>query len=299
MKQTFVVGCPRAGTTIVQAMLARHPAVLSLPGTAFFERMYGDLASRWGDAHANRQPPRLRQRLGLSRKHERQLLRDLQRLAPAAPSTLVRPSLSRQRLQQRFIRLLDLLGEAAGCDMWLEQSPGHLLYLPEIEALVPNARFVHVVRPGADVIASLLDAGLLSERDDAFGGGTVRWSRRWNRAMKIHGQYLGHPRHYLLFLEDLIEQPQREWKRLCQFLDLDPARSGDADCTQAIADLDQAPWKRLAPKGKADALLGAKAQRRLQTRLASYEALRAQCLHMLGTQEQRRADRRLAALSGG
>lgn len=306
MKRTFVVGCPRAGTTIVQAMLARHPAVLAVPETAFFERMHGDLAWRWGDAHARRQAWRLRQRLGFSRTHERHLLLDLQRDSAAAPVGTVRPSLSRSLLQRRFVQTLDALGLAAGRQMWLEKTPQHLLYIPEIETLVPDARFVHVIRRGADVIASLLDAGLLFEHGDPFGGGTVLWARRWNRAMQIHRQYLEHPRHYLLFLEDLIEQPQREWTRLCRFLDLDPARSTDRDCVQAIADLDQEPWRRRSPGGRprmpgneTETLFGPKAHRWLQARLISYDELHERWLQTRGPQEPRHTNRQVSAGSGG
>lgn len=305
MKRTFVVGCPRSGTTIVQAMLARHPAVFTLPETAFFERVHGNLAWRWGDAHAAPRTPRLRQRLGLTRKHERQLLLDLRQAASLARASTIRPSLFRPLLQKRFVNLLDALSRAEGRQMWLEKTPNHLLYIPEIEALAPDARFVHVIRPGAEVIASLVDASLLFERDNAFGGGTVLWARRWNRAMQIHRQYLGDPRHYLLFLEDLIDQPQQEWARLCRFLELDPAQSLDDDCAQVIADLEQEPWKRhalsgrlLVPESKVDSLFGPKVKRWLQAKLASYDELRAQWLQTRGPREQRRKGRHLSVLSG-
>lgn len=295
MKRTFVVGCPRSGTTIVQAMLARHPSVFTLPETAFFEYVHGNLAWRWGDAHAEHRPPRLRQRLGFSRKHERQLLLSLRAMGEeAAPGTLPRPSLRGDALQSRFVRLLDELARSAGRDTWLEKTPNHLLYLPEIEAAVPDARFVHVVRPGAETIASIIDASMLFESDNAFGGGTIHWARRWNRAMQIHRAHLNHPRHYLLFLEDLIAQPHQTWNELCRFLDLDPGRSLDDHCSQTIANLEREPWKRRAlhghlgvPERKVDNLFGPKVQRWLQARLASYDALRAQWLQARGTPEAR------------
>jgi len=304
MKRTFVVGCPRSGTTVVQAMLARHPAVFTLPETAFFEHILGNLAWRWGDAQAEHRPPRLRQRLGFTRKYERQLFLSLQRLSTASPDALPRPSLRTRTMQRRFVRLLDALTQAADRDMWIEKTPNHLLYLPEIEALVPEGRFVHVIRPGAEVIASLIDASLLFESDNAFGGGTVHWARRWNRAMQIHRAYLQHPRHYLLFLEDLIAQPQQEWRRLCRFLELDPSLSLDDNCTQVIADLDQEPWKRRAlngrlhaPESKVDSLFGPKVQRWLQAKLASYDELRAQWLQARGPQDTHAAVRNVVALS--
>ena len=305
MKRTFVVGCPRSGTTVVQAMLARHPAVFSLPETAFFAHVHGNAAWRWGDAHAKPRPPRLRQRLGFTRKRERELILALQRLGSASPAALPQPSLRVDILQRRFVRLLDAITHAAQRDMWLEKTPDHLLYLPEIESLVPDARFVHVVRPGADVIASLIDASLLFDGgDDAFGGGVVHWARRWNRAVEIHRSHLHHPRHYLLFLEDLVAQPQQEWTRLCRFLELDPSLSLDEHCTQVIADLEQEPWKRRAlngrlhaPQSKVDSLFGPKVQRWLQAKLASYDELRAQWLQTRDPQPPRAVARNVVALT--
>lgn len=311
MKRTFVVGCPRSGTTIVQAMLARHPSVFTLPETAFFEHVHGNLAWRWGDANAERRPPRLRQRLGFSRKYERQLFLSLQRTTSTAPGSPVRPPLRTRALERRFLLLLDEMASAAEREMWLEKTPNHLLYLPEIEALAPDARFVHVIRPGAETIASLIDASLLFESDNAFGGGTIHWARRWNRAMQIHRARLDHPQHYLLFLEDLVAQPQLAWNDLCRFLGLDPGQALDDNCTQVIADLEREPWKQRAlngrlhaPENKVDSLFGPKVQHWLQAKLVSYDELREQWLRTRSTGEACRTARgpcmrSVAALSSG
>jgi len=287
MRRTFVVGCPRSGTTIVQAMLARHPAVLTLPETALFEHLYGNLAWRWGDADAVYQQARLRQRLGFTRKHERSLFMTLQQMLPSAPASLMHAPLRTRAFEQRFIALLDQLTREEGRDLWLEKTPNHLLYIPEIEALVPDARFIHVIRPGMDVLASLFDTSLLFESDQAIGGGTVHWAHRWNRAMQIHRAHIDRPQHHLLFLDDLIEHPEREWERLCGFLQISADAPPPHDiCHQGIAHLDQDPWKRRAvdhgrlraPDSKADDLFGPKLQRWLRNRLASYDDLRAQYL---------------------
>lgn len=283
MRRTFVVGCPRSGTTIVQALLARHPAVYTLPETAFFEQLHGDLAWRWGDANIEPRRRRWRQSLGLTRRHIRETFAALHvQLAGARPAM---PAAYHWRtLSQRFLALLDRSAASAGRSMWLEKTPNHLLYIPEIEALAPDAHFVHVVRRGIDVLASLADVYLRYENDEAFGGGTVHWARRWNRAMDIHAQHVGRPNHHFVFLEDLVRQPEAEWARLCAFLQLPPEAPLDQACQQSIANLKDEPWKVSAIEGqvreadrKVDGLFGPKLQRWLQGRLASYEDLRAQC----------------------
>ncbi|AIF49478.1 sulfotransferase family protein [Dyella japonica] len=283
MQRTFVVGCPRSGTTIVQALLARHPAIYTLPETAFFEQLHGDLAWRWGDAGVQPRRRRWRQALGLTRRDMRQTFAALQlQLAGSRPSL---PAVYHwHTLSRRFLQLLDHSAIAAGRVMWLEKTPNHLLYIPEIEALAPDARFVHVVRRGMDVLASLADVYLRFENDDAFGGGTVHWARRWNRAMDIHAQHVGRPHHHFIFLEDLVRQPDTEWARLCAFLELPPEAPLESASHQSIANLKDEPWKVSAIEGqvretdrKVDSLFGPKLQRWLLGRLASYDELRAQC----------------------
>jgi len=283
MRRTFIVGCPRSGTTIVQALLARHPAIYTLPETAFFERLHGRLEWRWGDARAKARS-RWPQYLGLARGRTRGVFADLHRqLTGSAPSPWT--PMRMRALSRRFIALLDRSAAAVGRSMWLEKTPNHLLYIPEIEAVAPDACFVHVVRRGADVLASLADVYLRFENDAVFGGGTVHWARRWNRALQIHEQHMNRKNHHLVFLEDLIKQPEAEWARLCGFLGLQADAVLDNACQQPIANLNDEPWKVSAIHGqlrhadpKVDGLFGPKMQRWLQAHLASYDDLRARCV---------------------
>ena len=44
-------------------------------------------------------------------------------------------------------------------DEWfLEKTPSHALYIPEIKQLLPDSRFIHLVRDCRDVVASLMTA---------------------------------------------------------------------------------------------------------------------------------------------
>ena len=43
MARVFIVGCPRSGTTLLQAMLASHETVYSFPETHFFKKYPGEV----------------------------------------------------------------------------------------------------------------------------------------------------------------------------------------------------------------------------------------------------------------
>lgn len=280
MRRTFIVGCPRSGTTVVQALLARHPDVATLPETAFFEHMYGELRWRWGDAGVPRRSHRSL-RLGLARRLGRRALLSLH---AEVGQGRARAPLRLDACVGGYVRLLDEYAARMGRTMWIEKTPNHLLYLPEIERAVPGVCVVHVVRNGLDVVASIADANLRYDHNHDFGGGAKHWARRWNHAMALHARHLGRPGHHFVFLDDLVRDTAHEWRRLYAALGLDPDAPLAGACTQAIADLADEPWKRQALDGevcatrsKATALFGPDLLDWLSQRLVSIEPLRRQC----------------------
>jgi hypothetical protein len=284
MQRIFIVGCPRSGTTLVQAMLARHPAVLTLPETAFFEHLYGHVSWRWGDLDARPPRRRLRQRLGFTRRNARAALQGLHHVDPRAFLPQRWP-LRTEKCVNHFVELLDARAQDEGCAVWVEKTPSHLLYINEIEQNVPGARFVHVIRPGEEVLASIADASLHYDNFNAYGIGTVPWARRWNHAVRIHREHAQQPHHHFVFLDDLTRDPQREWRRLCDFLGIDGAAELGVSDNRSIADLRNEPWKRDALSGepgkakrKVESLFGPKLHEWLQRQLVSYDELHRSCI---------------------
>lgn len=298
MQRIFVVGCPRSGTTIVQAMLSRHPDVFSLHETYFFQALLGDMEYRWRDRDA-RPHQRWYHRAGLAHAAGRRRLRELERAYPVRARRGPVPHKSRACVQ-RFVRLLD---DAAGQRQrthWVEKSPGHLLFIDEILAGIPDARFVHVLRNGLDVVASVVDADLRVDHGD-FRGGVAQWARRWNRAMALHRRCLGDPRHHFLCLEDLTGNTAAEWKRLQAFAGLDPGRPMLARPGSEVANAAHEPWKAGAVagvvrrvQGKSQVLFGPHTLAWLQDHLDDYEAVRSavEARHgALAARARQRADR--------
>lgn len=280
MQRVFVVGCPRSGTTIVQAMLARHPDVFSLPETYFFEALLGDMEVRWGDRQA-RSSRRWYHRAGLAKSWGRRRLRDLEHthMTSRHPRPVPRRWTACVR---RYAAMLDSAARASDRTHWVEKSPAHLLFVEEIAACIPHARFVHVLRNGLDVVASVTDADMKQEVVGGFGGGIVQWARRWNHAMAVHRSYLGQPAHHFLCLEDLIGDTAAQWESLRAFLALDARKSLLPQPGYGVADLREEPWKVSAVPGvvrrvssKAQALFGQESLAWLRRYLDDYRPIRA------------------------
>ncbi|MDE3140677.1 MAG: sulfotransferase [Pseudomonadota bacterium] len=267
---------------MVQALIARHPDVYTLPETGFFEALYGGTQARWGDPYARDGRRWYHRRLHLAQSRGRRRLRELEHGAglsrrPPAPwrdGACVR----------RFVHMLDRAATRAECSAWIEKTPQHLLYLDEIAAAVPDARFVHVIRQGEDVLASIMDASMRYAEKGIFSGGTARWSLRWNRAASIHREHALRPHHHFVFLEDLIHDTPAEWRRLCGFLGFDPNAELTGNADGLITDVREEPWKNEAvsgqpskPRRKAESMFGPQVLEWLQRTLMPYDELRRNC----------------------
>ncbi len=112
----FIVGMPRSGTTLVEALLAAHPDVRAGGELATFER-------------------------GLA---------EMPKIQPSSPLSELRGAL--HALGAAYIRTTD---DTAGGRLYLtDKMPFNFRFLPAINAALPNARIVHVRRNPLDVAYS-------------------------------------------------------------------------------------------------------------------------------------------------
>ena len=222
----------------MQAWVARHPDMFSLRETFFFEALLGDAKVRWGDREA-RPTRRWYHRAGMGQSWGRRRLLELEdaHLAPYRRWPAPRRSAACVR---RYVAMLDRAARNQGRSHWVEKTPNHLLFLDEIAACIPDARFVHVLRNGIDVVASVVDEDMRQDTA-AFCGGVAQWTQRWNHAMELHMAQLSDPRHHLLCLEDLIADPHGEWAHVRDFLGLDPGKALLPKPGCAVADAELEP----------------------------------------------------------
>jgi len=206
-RRVFLVGCSRSGTTLLQVLIASHPKIHSFPETSFFINGIGirhrplawiGLAPRARFAIEN-----------FLRVFQRE---DLFNMIPKAKYLLLKNSI------HCFVSILDSLTLEEGKEIWIEKSPMHLHYIPFIKKYVPRCQFIHLIRDGRDVVASIYDRALNFPKKFARQRNLNFAIQRWNRALDVHRQYWGEVGHTFALYEQLVHAPEVVLTRICDHL---------------------------------------------------------------------------------
>lgn len=201
-----IVGAPRSGTTLLRLMLDAHPDLAIPPETGFvvaasaLDASTSDLRARFLDT-VTAFPPQAPnwEDFGLAREA---LAEAVQALEPFTVANGLRA----------FYRLY---AQRLGKPRWGEKTPDYSLHIGTIAALLPEARFVHLIRDGRDVAASW--------RQQWFSPGHEPevLARAWtDRVRAARGAGLGRTHYVEVFYEDLVARPEPVLRHLCDFLDL-------------------------------------------------------------------------------
>lgn len=210
----FLIGCERSGTTLLQTMLSQSSRLFSFPESHFFCRIVPRRAMyrRLGLANSRTALPVLRE------------LADRCLALPVGSNHLPSRTPFLRSYAKAFTHLVDLSTLSAHKDLWLEKTPHHLFQVAPISRYVPRAKFIHILRDGRDVAASIRDA---SRTDHAYWGD---WSAKslaehWNLSIRESLRYLGHARHLFVRYEGLILNPIEHLNRICAFagIEFEPA----------------------------------------------------------------------------
>jgi len=130
----YIIGSPRSGTTMLQILLASHPQVASTVEQTLFQHYAEPWLRGWEvevDCIENRG-----WKLGLPILWKKE---DLE-------------AVLRDFLARVYARVHENKPEATHL---LDKHPGYSLHVRTIKALVPNAKFIHMIRDGRDVACSM------------------------------------------------------------------------------------------------------------------------------------------------
>lgn len=232
----FLVGCPRSGTTWLQRLLSCHPQVKTGQESHLFQSCLAPALRQW------------------------QEFEDLRMGRNAGMGCYFTEQEFLSRLRAFMLSLIEpMVGPLQPGELFLEKSPSHALYLPEINKLLPRSRFIHLIRDPRDVAASLMSAA------QSWG---ARWApRKARKAGRLWTQYvtsaceaartLPAEQYCELRYEELLRDTGGQLRRCSEFLGL---KWDEADMRRAI-EANQADQARASGGGTSIPLYGESAKK--------------------------------------
>ncbi|NUN97401.1 MAG: sulfotransferase [Candidatus Omnitrophica bacterium] len=235
VEPVLIGGAGRSGTTLVVDMLGLHPHLSPIYETDFVLRLlkwllagkrhgveetrakfeaYMDEWTRPLPIRPHEKRPQERYHHGphyilfereFAMERTRAFLADLGRRAPTeAARGLIEDLFAEHRRRD-------------GKPRWVNKTPDYIDHLPDLQAVFPDMRFIHVVRDGRDVACSVLTR--------SWGPSTIKEAASWWREKVLKGFEFenANPDHCLVVrYEDLLLEPKSALARVFAWLGAEP-----------------------------------------------------------------------------
>lgn len=169
----FIIGSMKSGTTWLQIMIGAHPLVSTTVELTLFSKYTASWIKAWKEEAAYITQGRWHQGLPfLWSENEFYLF-------------------LREFLRKVYNRVLALNPRATHI---LDKCPGYSEYVEDINRLLPNARFIHVIRDGRDVTVSMVAARKqIGYGADSIQDSAAAWKegvRAAQKATQYQGRYM-------------------------------------------------------------------------------------------------------------
>lgn len=179
----FVIGSPRSATTSLAWALAAHSHLWTSPESQILVDLFGH-----GELDRNYQRP----------------------VSPPGYSWLRRQDVSREEfLAYLGLGLNALFTSRSGGLRWIDHTPRHTLMVDDLIGLFPGAQFIHSLRDGRDVVASMLHKAFIGRGPQAvrIRRGSQLWRQHVEAALQAAQR---HPDRCLTIrYEALVADPER------------------------------------------------------------------------------------------
>jgi Sulfotransferase family len=200
-----IVGAPRSGTTLLRMMLDAHPNLAIPPETGF---LTADPAS-------------------LQRLSPRQFADYIEQFPPGAtawqdfriPSPVWHDTLENIEPfspANAFRAFYRLYAARFSKTRWGDKTPLHVFGMEQIGNMLPESRFIHVIRDGRDVALSWRKTWFAPGQDmETLASHWKQWVTAGQSSRKRDGHYVE------IRYEELIQETASVLQRICEYIALD------------------------------------------------------------------------------
>lgn len=195
VKNIFIVGCGRSGTTLLKSILSAHPDIYVSPETFFYTSIVPKapkrtdlldfVVSRWWIADA-----------GITRDRMLKHLPD------------------KYGADDVFRALMAVFGDDHRNCVIGEKTPNHVNHLREIRVAFPEGKFIQMMRDPRAVLASYKKAKVGTNQ--VYG-----IINEWAKAANVYLENCNNNDFFCIRYEDLVTDPQSVLKKLFDFVGVD------------------------------------------------------------------------------
>ncbi len=204
MEPFFIVGIGRSGTTLLRLMMNSHPDI-AIPYETHFITDYVERIESYGELN--------------QKDHLKALVDDIiqEDMIKKWDHSFKTDELINRIKEPSLGGVIDAIfqdyAQSKGKKNWGDKSD-YLDRMHVINKIFPKAKFIHIVRDGRDVANSVLKMPW-GPSDLIQAAEWWHWHIKLGRCM---GAILGESRYTEVRYEDLVNDPELELKRLCQFI---------------------------------------------------------------------------------
>lgn len=209
-KQVFIGGCSRSGTTLLGAMLGAHSSAICSPESHF----------KIDALRALKQGKVKPETAVLTKLIERHWRFKIWELDLPNIKALENDGGETALLAQILDWIIGNYAEQQGkpdASIWVDHTPENVGYAQSLLEMFPESRFIHIVRDGRAVAASILPLD--------WGPNTIMKASRWWMRMTSFGlaaeKALGPEVILRVKYEDLVLEPEKTMQAISQFLGID------------------------------------------------------------------------------
>ena len=208
----FIIGYPRSGTTLVQSLLATQPGLATLHETHFFNVLAREINTSQGKIDPDCLDHvilNIRERIRLSVNAEKQIRKIVSKNGISSKMLFEIIIIDNLLAQVDFDKIKQL--------RWIEKTPDHALFIDDIYAFYPDAKFVFVLRnPEKAIISRKMHFKWSKEEEWPIEKHIDRWL---DSIYAVETFKEKHPESVLFVrMEDVVRDYSKEIKQICDFL---------------------------------------------------------------------------------
>jgi len=208
-KPIFVIGCERSGTTLLMTMLGCHPRIAVPEVGWLWPRFYPYLYS-YGDLNREENLRTLADEMLFGLNYPLWGMK----LNPRTAVDEILADLRERSFAGIYCAMHERFAREQGKPRWGQKTPHNLFFVGPIKEAFPQAQFIYITRDGRDVAAEYIES--------AFGLKHVytcaNYWKLCQNFVKPWREKLGPADWMDVKYEDLVREPEKTLRQICEFL---------------------------------------------------------------------------------